>query len=98
MKENRLAMRKEVLTQLRNDAVDQEQLKKVFNEHKAKADETISLLIARLSEFHSTLSPEQKEKLVKHFEVCKTIRRTSSVPIIMNFFRIFRLRKALKKI
>jgi periplasmic protein CpxP/Spy len=72
MKENHQAMRKEVLAQLRQDAIDQEQLKKLVADHRAKADSVISLLITRLAEFHSMLTPEQKDKLIKHLEEIET--------------------------
>ncbi len=68
MKENHQAMRKEILAQLRQDTIDQEKLKQLTAAHRAEADSVISLLITRLAEFHSMLTPEQKEKLVKHIE------------------------------
>ncbi|MCX5804919.1 MAG: Spy/CpxP family protein refolding chaperone [Proteobacteria bacterium] len=66
MKKNHASKKEEFLTLLQSDTIDQEKLKKMINEKKARMDEFSSLMIDKLVKFHSTLSPEQKEKLVKY--------------------------------
>ncbi len=66
MKKDRASAREELLAQLQSDSLDQARIKKLFNEKKARMDELSSMMIDRLAKFHSTLSPEQKEKLVKY--------------------------------
>ena len=38
----------------------------MVNAHKTEMDDVLNIVIARLAQFHSTLSPEQKEKLVEY--------------------------------
>jgi periplasmic protein CpxP/Spy len=66
MKKNHASKKEEFLTMLQSDTIDQEKFKKMINERKARMDEFSSLMIEKLVKFHSTLSPEQKEKLVKY--------------------------------
>jgi Spy/CpxP family protein refolding chaperone len=65
----------EVGIQLRSDEFDQEHLKDVIAGKTAKRQELISLFITRLAEFHSTLTPEQRTKLVKKLEKMKKWRK-----------------------
>ena len=44
----------------------QEKLRKMVNTRKTEMDDVANILIARLAQFHSTLSPEQKNKLVEY--------------------------------
>ena len=66
MKKTRQSMNEEVLTELQRDILDQEKLRKMVNTHKIEMDDVLNIVIARLAQFHSTLSPEQKEKLVEY--------------------------------
>jgi Spy/CpxP family protein refolding chaperone len=66
MKKNHASKKEELLTMLQSDTIDQEKLKKMINERKARMDEFSSIIIEKLAKFHSTLTPEQKEKLVKY--------------------------------
>ena len=68
MHANREAMHGEIILQLRSEEIDQERLKKLVDDKRAQMDELIDLMIARLAEFHKTLTPEQREKLVAKIE------------------------------
>ena len=65
------SMREELVAQLRSEEIDQERVKAVIAEHRAKMDEIINLIVVRLAEFHKTLTPEQKEKLIAKIETFK---------------------------
>ena len=65
------SMREELVAQLRNEEIDQEQVKSLIAEHRVKMDEIIDLMVVRLAEFHKTLTPEQKEKLIAKIETFK---------------------------
>jgi len=71
MKEEHSSVKDEVIGQLKSDEIDQEKLIGLATEHQAKMRELIPQCVSRLAEFHSTLSPEQKEKLVQHLEEMK---------------------------
>ena len=55
----------EIITQLGSAEIDQERIKIIIAEHRAQMDEMIDLAVVRIAEFHHTLTPEQKAKLVK---------------------------------
>ena len=65
------SMREELVAPLRNEEIDQERVKILIADHRAKMDEIIDLLVVRLAEFHKTLTPDQKEKLVAKIETFK---------------------------
>ena len=65
------SMREELVTQLRSEEIDQVRVKAVIAEHREKIDEIIDLIVVRLAEFHKTLTPEQKEKLIAKIETFK---------------------------
>jgi Spy/CpxP family protein refolding chaperone len=71
MHDDKESMREELIVQLRGDEVDQVRVKALIAEHRAKMNEIVDLLVDRLAEFHRTLSPEQKEKLVAKIETFK---------------------------
>ena len=58
----------ELLAELRKEDISQETLKGLVAQKRAQMDEMIDLAMARLVEFHKTLSPEQREKLVAKIE------------------------------
>jgi uncharacterized coiled-coil DUF342 family protein len=68
MKKARQSVHEEVLTELQRDVLDQEKLKKMVNTRMTEMDEVANIFIARLAQFHSTLSPEQKMKLVEYIK------------------------------
>ncbi len=65
------SMREELVAQLRNEEIDQERVKALIAEHRGKMDEIIDLIVVRLAEFHKTLTPEQKDKLIAKIETFK---------------------------
>ena len=75
MHANREAMHNEIIEQLKSEEIDQESLQKLVAGKRAQMDELIDLMIVRLAEFHRTLSPEQKNKLVAKLEGFKKWHR-----------------------
>ena len=71
MHANKESMYAELVAQLRSEEIDQALVKARIAEHRAKMDRIIDLLVVRISEFHKTLTPEQKEKLVAKLETFK---------------------------
>lgn len=65
------SMHGELVAQLRREEIDQERVKTLVAEHRAKMDEIVDLIVVRLAEFHKTLTPEQKEKLIAKIETFK---------------------------
>jgi hypothetical protein len=62
------AMHAEFMAELRKEDLSQENLKGLIAQKRAQMDEMIDLALARLVEFHKTLSTEQREKLVAKIE------------------------------
>lgn len=62
------AMHAEFMAELRKEVINSDNLKGLIAQKRAQMDEMIDLALARLVEFHKTLSPEQKEKLVAKLE------------------------------
>lgn len=56
------------IAEIKSDTFDQGRVKNAIQQKKAQMDEMITFLVARLAEFHSTLSATQKEKLVAKLE------------------------------
>ena len=71
MRADKRAMHAELVAQLRSEEIDQDRLKAMVSDHKTKMEELIDLGIIRLAEFHRTLTPEQREKLVAKLESFK---------------------------
>ena len=65
------SMHGELVAQLRSEEIDQVRVKAVIAEHRAQMDEIVDLIVVRLAEFHKTLTPEQKEKLISKIETFK---------------------------
>ena len=65
------SMHEELVTQLRSEEIDKVRVKALVGEHRAQMDEIIDLIVDRLAEFHKTLTPEQKDKLVAKIETFK---------------------------
>jgi protein CpxP len=68
MRADKAAMHGELVAQLRSEAIDPDRLKAMVTEHRVKLEALIDLGIIRLAEFHKTLTPEQREKLVAKLE------------------------------
>jgi Spy/CpxP family protein refolding chaperone len=68
---NKESMHEELVAQLRSEEIDQELVKAKIAEHRAQMDDIIDLIVVRLAEFHKTLTPEQKEKLIAKIESFK---------------------------
>ncbi len=71
MQADRASMYQALVAQLRSEEIDQAQVKAMIAEHRAQMDEIIDLIVVRLAEFHKTLTPEQKEKLISKIETFK---------------------------
>ncbi len=71
MHANKESIHAELVAQLRSEEIDQALVKARIAEHRAKMDQIIDLLVVRIAEFHKTLTPEQKEKLVAKLETFK---------------------------
>ncbi len=54
-----------LVEQLGHERIDQEHLKEVIRQEDARVDDMISFFVERLASLHSTLSPEQREKLIE---------------------------------
>jgi Spy/CpxP family protein refolding chaperone len=65
------SMHAELVAQLRSEEIDQIRVKAVVAEHRTQMDEIIDLIVDRLAEFHRTLTPAQKEKLISKIETFK---------------------------
>ena len=61
-------MHDELKAQLSSDTIDTVRVKALVTEHRAGMDDVIDLIVDRVAEFHATLSPEQREKLVSKLE------------------------------
>lgn len=58
----------EIVAQLLSEEINQARVKEIIAEHRAQMDEMVDLMVGRFAEFHSTLTPEQKTKLVNKLE------------------------------
>ncbi len=58
----------EIIAQLRSEEIDQERVQVIIAENRVQMDEMIDLMVVRFAEFHRSLTPEQKAKLVKKVE------------------------------
>ncbi len=61
-------MHDELKRQLSGNTIDTVRVKTLIVEHRAGMDDVIDLVVDRIAEFHATLSPEQREKLVSKLE------------------------------
>ncbi len=71
MHANKASMREELVAQLRREEIDKVQVREMIAEHRAQMDEIVDLLVDRLADFHKTLTPEQKDKLIAKIETFK---------------------------
>jgi protein CpxP len=64
MRADKNAMHDAFMTELRKAEIDPQRLKGLIAQKQEQLTEILDLAVTRLAEFHSTLTPEQKEKLV----------------------------------
>ena len=64
----RADIKKEIISELRNQEIDRNKIDSLYNDTKERIDEMYDLLVSRFLEFHKTLTPEQREKLVEEME------------------------------
>ena len=64
----RASIRDTVMTELRKNEINKENLVQIFSENRSKFDDMISIFADRLVEFHQMLRPEQRAKLVAEIE------------------------------
>jgi Spy/CpxP family protein refolding chaperone len=62
------AMHAEFKAELLKEEIDQQRVRELMAQKREQMTEMMDLAVARLAEFHKTLSPEQKEKLVAKLE------------------------------
>jgi protein CpxP len=77
---SRLAVKNEMVAQLRNDKIDRERLKEAVKKEEAKLDDAVSDLVAHLAEFHDSLTPEQRAELIRIVEKWDGRRREHHHP------------------
>jgi Spy/CpxP family protein refolding chaperone len=58
----------EFMALIRSEQIDPAQMRALVAEHRARMDEFVDMAIDRVVAFHSTLTPEQKEKLAGKIE------------------------------
>ena len=68
MHDQKEVMHDAFMAELRKEEIDQQRLKELISQKRAQMDEMIDLAVVRLAEFHKTLLPEQREKLVAKLE------------------------------
>jgi Spy/CpxP family protein refolding chaperone len=61
-------IKEEFMAELRKDQIDQVKIRDLIAQKRAQMDEIIELAVTSLTEFHKTLSLEQREKLVAKIE------------------------------
>jgi hypothetical protein len=65
---SRLTIEGKLIDQLRNEKIDQGQLKEAIAKERAKRDEMVSSVVIKLAAFHDSLSPKQRSKLIEMVE------------------------------
>jgi Spy/CpxP family protein refolding chaperone len=62
------AMHDEFIAELRKEEIDQQRMQELISQKKEQMAEIMDLAVVRLAEFHRTLTPDQREKLVAKLE------------------------------
>ena len=60
--------RYQVMAEIKSNAIDQEKVMAAIDGVRSEIDVVIKLVVARVAEFHSTLTPEQRDELVDKLE------------------------------
>jgi Spy/CpxP family protein refolding chaperone len=68
MREKRDRFKNELITQIKSDTFDPAPIEALISEHKKDMDDMLALILKQMTEFHGTLTPEQKAKLVAKVE------------------------------
>lgn len=76
--DNRSAMRDALKTQIAADRMDKAEIQKLVDRHRDEMNGIIDLVVDRLVVFHETLTPVQKEKLIKKIETFESWRNCRS--------------------
>jgi Spy/CpxP family protein refolding chaperone len=58
----------EIKAQLSSEEIDTARVKELVAERRARMDDMIDLVVDRIADFHRTLSPEQRDKLIEKLE------------------------------
>ncbi len=61
-------MHDEFMAELRKEEIDQQRMKELISQKQEQMAEIMDLAVVRLAEFHRTLTPDQREKLVAKLE------------------------------
>ncbi len=61
-------MHAEIKTQLSSEAIDTEHVKALMIEHRKGMEVVANMAVDRIAEFHATLSPDQRAKLIKKLD------------------------------
>ncbi len=68
LRQDHQAIFDEVLVEVKGDQLDQAKLLQLIEQHQARFSEVAPPVIAKVAEFHATLTPEQKAKAVERLE------------------------------
>ena len=68
MRADRKAIHDAFMAELRKEEIDPQRLKELIAQKQEQMTEILDLAVTRLAEFHRTLTPEQREKLVAKLE------------------------------
>ncbi len=68
MHAKKAAMHAELMAELRKEEIDQQRMKELIAQKQEQMAEIMDLAVVRLADFHRTLTPDQKEKLVAKLE------------------------------
>jgi Spy/CpxP family protein refolding chaperone len=63
-----------IIEQIRSDIMDQNQVMAAIDSVRTEIEDVLELVVSRFADFHQTLSPEQKEQLIKRLEMLRTLR------------------------
>ena len=66
MRDERQAILNEVITQVESDRINQSSVLDLLDQHNALMRQAAPQVIAKVSELHATLTPEQKTEAVEH--------------------------------
>ena len=78
--DSRSAIKGELVAQLRSDKIDRDRLAEAVKKEEAKLNGAVSDLVARLAEFHDSLTPEQRADLARMVEKWDGRRRVHQHP------------------
>lgn len=70
-KQEREEMHKAMIAEVKKDSIDKAKVKEISSKMDKQRNEVRDMMLDKLVDFHKTLNPEQKEKLVKLMEEFK---------------------------